>query len=309
MPVAFFVLQYPIFPETMTWICCLSLTWRQQSFSGELLCVEHHGSSQHFSRFAAAHIVGNAVLEMAPPTFWMTDLTPTIVVWCVEPSNHTIEQFLEATKQIIDHIITLLQGVFDVSHMSEEFRGQSQTVDRRWRYWHYHALPCTLTTWQHACSYYLQLIISQAALHVFSLFSLWSLFVVMVFYVIIKHISNLHKPIKPGLEDLFIPLSKFIERHFCQFAKVSVKNWPLCLGFPAILVLSPGWFDLLWIPEPWRRSWPLGFTNATHQSFCMGNIIQRKFQTIPGTEKSKHFWYVGNVKICIESRYFLVPQT
>ena len=47
-----------LFPETMwhPWICCLSLTWRQQSSSGELLCVEHHGSSQHFSRFAAAHI-------------------------------------------------------------------------------------------------------------------------------------------------------------------------------------------------------------------------------------------------------------
>lgn len=47
-----------LFLVTMTWICCLSLAWRQQSFSGELLCVEHHGSSQHFSRFAAAHIGG-----------------------------------------------------------------------------------------------------------------------------------------------------------------------------------------------------------------------------------------------------------
>ena len=138
----------------------------------------------------------------------------------------------------MDHIITLLQGVFDVSHMSEEFRGQSQTVDR---WWHYHARPCTLTTWQHACSYYPQLIISQAALHVFSLFSLWSLSIVIVFYVIIKHILNLHNPIKPGLEDVFIPLSKFIERHLCQFAKVSVKKRTSLSLAPPFFLVEPFW--------------------------------------------------------------------
>lgn len=46
----------------------------------------------------------------------------------------------------------------------------------------------------------------------------------MFFFVIIKHISNLHNPIKPGLEDLFIPLSKFIAGIFVNLPKFLWKT-------------------------------------------------------------------------------------
>ena len=220
MPFAFFVLQYP-FPWNH--VASVNLLFKPDMKTAIILrrviVCRAPWFFPAFFQIRSSTYWGNAVLEMVPPTFWMTDLTPTIVVWCVEPSHHTIEQFLDS-----DHIITLLQGVYDVSHMSEEFRGHRQTVDRWWRYWQtmrYHA------PWQHDNMHVpITRSLSFAKLpFTFSRFGVYLL--LWFFFVIIKHISNLHNPIKPGLEDLFIPLSKFIERHFCQFAKVSVKNWPL----------------------------------------------------------------------------------